>query len=286
MAMASASVHPLPLGVFTVYSTQNAEQSALARRFEAMAMATQPSDRAPVRVRSTELQGLQRDDGSEDTFRSVQWYRVLVRKVTHWAELAAQHPGQLLLCSDNDITLLPGWRGALLRAYVEAGRPDLCFQREGGDDPFFAAVPYNSGFFLMNGSARAASFWRHVAARTEREQPFTGDQAVVNNLLVARQADGEPGCTANPLSLRHASFPPRLVHGGPSVPGDAALLEARAHHATASGSARGKLFVLERFLDAWLTARNATREQLGLPAAASWTVEPLDSPAWSSVVPS
>ena len=41
-------------------------------------------------------------------------------------------------------------------------------------------------------SARAASFWRHVAARTEREQPFTGDQAVVNNLLVARQADGRP----------------------------------------------------------------------------------------------
>ena len=163
MAMASASVDPLPLGVFTVYSTQNAEQSALAQRFEAMAMATQPSDGARVRVRSTELQGLQRDDGSEDTFRSVQWYRVLVRKVTHWAELAAQHPGQLLLCSDNDITLLPGWRGALLRAYVEAGRPDLCFQREGGDDPFFAAVPYNSGFFLMNGSARAASFWRHVA---------------------------------------------------------------------------------------------------------------------------
>ena len=79
MAMASASVDPLPLGVFTVYSTQNAEQSALARRFEAMAMATQPSDGARVRVRSTELQGLQRDDGSEDTFRSVQWYRVLVR---------------------------------------------------------------------------------------------------------------------------------------------------------------------------------------------------------------
>ena len=125
MAMASASVDPLPLGVFTVYSTQNAEQSALAQRFEAMAMATQPSDGARVRVRSTELQGLQRDDGSEDTFRSVQWYRVLVRKVTHWAELAAQHPGQLLLCSDNDITLLPGWRAALLRAYVEAGRPDL-----------------------------------------------------------------------------------------------------------------------------------------------------------------
>ena len=87
--MASASVNPLPLGVFTVYSTQNAEQSALAQRFEAMAMATQPSDGARVRVRSTELQGLQRDDGSKDTFRSVQWYRVLVRKVTHWAELAA-----------------------------------------------------------------------------------------------------------------------------------------------------------------------------------------------------
>ena len=125
----------------------------------------------------------------------------------------------LVCCgSQLQISLLPGWREALLRSYAEAGRPDLCFQREGGDDPFFAAFPYNSGFFLMNGSARAASFWRHVAARTERERPFTGDQGVVNNLLVARQADGEPGCTASPLELRHAHFEPRLVHGGPSVP--------------------------------------------------------------------
>jgi hypothetical protein len=266
----------LPIGVYTVYSTQNAEQAALAERFAAVTLATQPAAGPRVPVRSTELQGLQRDDGAADTFRSPQWYRVLVRKVTHWAALAEQHPGRLLLCSDNDITLLPGWRDALLRSYVDAGRPDLCFQREGGDDPFFAAIPYNSGFFLMNGtaqaavasdvlthsrplsagSAAAAAFWRHVAARTERERPFTGDQAVVNSLLVARQvqpppwpsrsisaraaacgrsrggvyassmrrgaiqpalrwqADGEPGCTANPLELRHAHFPPRLVHGG------------------------------------------------------------------------
>lgn len=164
----SVVVDPLPLGVFTVYSTQNAEQSELAQRFAAMTLATQPSDGARVLVRSTELHGLQREDGTEDAFRSVQWYRVLVRKVTHWAELAAQHPGRLLLCSDNDVTLLPGWREALLRAYVEAGRPDLCFQREGGDDPFFAAVPYNSGFFLMNGSARAAGMVKSTASALPR----------------------------------------------------------------------------------------------------------------------
>ena len=166
--MASVVVDPLPHGVFTVYSTQNAEQSELAQRFAAMTLATQPSDGARVLVRSTELHGLQRDDGTEDAFRSVQWYRVLVRKVKHWAELAAQHPGRLLLCSDNDVTLLPGWREALLRAYVEAGRPDLCFQREGGDDPFFAAIPYNSGFFLMNGSDRAAGMVKSAASALPR----------------------------------------------------------------------------------------------------------------------
>ena len=268
-----------PLAIHTVFSTQNAEQRALAARFEAVALGSQPPpSRSPVHA--VELRNVERDDGGTDSFRTERWYRVLVRKVSHWAALADQHPGRLLLCSDNDITLLPGWRDALLRSYNEAGRPDLQFQREGGDDPFFAAFPYNSGFFLMNGSSHAAAFWRHVAARTEREQPFTGDQGIVNNLLVARQADGEPGCTAGAGAapavgeLRHAHFDPWLVHGGPSVPSAAALRRARVHHATSSGSARGKLRVLETFLDAWLVAAgNRTRAELGLPTRTSWIVE-------------
>ena len=69
----------LPIGVYTVYSTQNAEQAALAERFAAVTLATQPAAGPQVPVRSMELQGLQRDDGAADTFRSPQWYRVLVR---------------------------------------------------------------------------------------------------------------------------------------------------------------------------------------------------------------
>ena len=196
-----------------------------------------------------------------------------MQKVTHWAELAEAHPGVLMLCSDNDITLLPGWRDALLRSHDEAGRPDLQFQREGGDDPFFAAFPYNSGFFLMNGSAALGRFWRQVAARTASERPFTGDQAVVNSLLMPRGwGDDDLRCD-DPLGIRHAHFPPRLVRGGPTPPADADELRAvRVHHATASGSAQGKLDALDGFLAAWLAAHNLTRAELALPpAGAAWT---------------
>ena len=62
-----------------------------------------------------------------------------MQKVTHWAELAEAHPGVLMLCSDNDISLLPGWLERLTEAFDAAGGLDLCFQREGGDDPFFEA---------------------------------------------------------------------------------------------------------------------------------------------------
>ena len=52
-------------------------------------------------------------------------------------------------------------------------------------------------------------------------------------------------------------------------------LAARAcsvHHATASGSAQGKLDALDGFLAAWLAAHNLTRAELALPpVGAAWT---------------
>lgn len=253
--------------VHSVFSTQNPQQRALGERFSRLARASAPA----VRVHAQELKDLPRAEGTEDSFGRDGWYQALVLKVTHWARLAEAHPGQLMLCSDNDVSLLPGWLEALTLAFENAGTNlDLCFQREGGDDPFFAPFPYNSGLFLMRGSDRAARFWREVAARTEAERPFTGDQAVVNALLMGKDAAGMPRCAA-PLGLRHAHFPPRLVRGGPSVPSRTEeLSEARAHHATASGSAEGKLNALDAFLDAWLQAHNRTRGDVGLASYSTW----------------
>ena len=50
------------------------------------------------------------------------------------------------------------------------------------------------------------------------------------------------------------------------------LRVVRVHHATASGSAQGKLDALDGFLAAWLAAHNLTRAELALPpAGAAWT---------------
>ena len=140
----------------------------------------------------------------------------------------------------------------------------------------------------MNGSSRAARFWRVVSARTAREQPFAGDQTIVNSMLMRRQADGQPACAADDgaTHLRHAHFPPHMVVGGPTPhvatsatsSGRAAfaLSDARVHHATASGNAAGKRRALDDFLDAWLEHRNATRSQYGLPARAAFGSEVVD----------
>ena len=135
---------------FTVYSTQNAQQRALAVRFATLVRTTSPG----LRLYSRQLD-LREDDGTSDTFRTDNWYAALVQKVRYWAEVAEAFPGQLVLCSDNDVSLLPGWRTALAHACEES--LTFCFQREGGDDPFFTAFPYNSGFFTMRGSAQAGA---------------------------------------------------------------------------------------------------------------------------------
>ena len=134
-----------------------------------------------------------RDMGTTDGFQTANWYRALVQKTAFWAAVARDHVGELLLCSDNDVTLLPGWPTALPRACDQT--LDLCFQREGGDDPFFDPFPYNSGFFLMRGSPQTAAFWREVSAQTGRGKPFAGDQTTVNALLHQRTAGGH--CAAS-----------------------------------------------------------------------------------------
>lgn len=247
------------LELFSVHSTQTAEQRHLSARFAAVAGA---NSSLPLGVNSFQLEGL----SANTEFRSDGWYSALVQKTAHWARVAESHIGQLVLCSDNDVSLLPGWAPALLEAFGRTGEPlDLCFMREGGEDPFFDPWPYNSGFFMMNGSVGTAAFWREVSHRTSELRPGMGDQAVVNSMLVHRAESGQMSCPAQP-ALRHAHFPPRLVVGGPSWPdSQATLLEARAHHATGSGDAAGKLRALDGYLDAWLSAANQTRAQLGLP---------------------
>ena len=257
-------------GIFTPYSTQNAIQLAMQARFRTFAVAT---TRRGVTLHERELS--MQSDGS---FQTDGWYHALTQKTRLWESVASapENAGKLVLCSDNDITLLPGWAEALTEAYLAAGNSlDLCFQREGGGDSFFDAFPYNSGFFLMNCSGRMAQFWREVSRRTALERPFAGDQTVVNALLHRRQADGGPACAAasetGGLSIRHGHFPPLLVVGGPtphepaSLAAEVVLQTARAHHATASGDAQGKLHALEQFVDAWLSQRNETRQQHVLP---------------------
>ena len=215
------------------------------------------------------------DDGNDEHFQSKNWYDALVQKTSLWAEAAEQHPGQLILACDNDITLLPGWDTAVMAAAASLGpEMDLIFQREGGDDPFFDSIPYNSGFFLMRGSHRVAKFWRDVSRRTAVERPFAGDQTIVNSLLHQRgTAAGRPACSAE-IALRHAHFPSRLVRGGPTIPESVdALMDVKVHHATASGSAAGKLIALDAFLDAWLNATSHTRARFGWPErGASWLI--------------
>ena len=234
-------------GIFTVFSTQNAEQRLLANRFERLALSSQ-LEPAAIKVHAHELQLLP-DIGSADSFRSENWYSALVQKTAYWSHVARTHQGQLVLCSDNDVTLLPGWLDALL----DACSPDLdlCFQREGGNDPFFDNFPYNSGFFLMRGSHLAANFWREVSQRTAIDRPFVGDQSIVNAMLHTRSPHGSQ-CAST--GLRHGHFEPHaVVVGGPqSNPSLHVLSMARAHHATASGSPSEKLHALEAFRDQWL----------------------------------
>ena len=205
-----------------------------------------------LRARRLELPA---DSGTADNFRTDIWYRALVSKVTHWAErlVAEQNVGKLLLCSDNDISLLPGWVDALAWAFVDAGPSTCSSSARAAPTPSSSRSHTTAGFFLMNGSAALGRFWRQVAARTASERPFTGDQAVVNSLLMPRGwGDDDLRCD-DPLGIRHAHFPPRLVRGGPTPPADADELRAvRVHHATASGSAQGKLDALDGFLAAWL----------------------------------
>ena len=265
-------------GIFTPFSSQNVLQQTLHSRFQAFVTATTSWHGIPLQARELVMRA---SDG-DASFQSDGWYNALTQKARYWADVASspENTGKLVLCSDNDITLLPGWVEALTGAFVAAGQSlDLCFQREGGTDPFFDAFPYNSGLFLMNCSARVASFWREVSRRTALEKSCAGDQTVVNAILHRRQADGGPACAAasetGGLSIRHGHFPPLLVVGGPtphepaSLAAEVILQSARAHHATASGDAMGKLRALERFVDAWLSHRNETRQQHGLPPKAA-----------------
>ena len=242
-------------GVHSVFSTQNFVQQELAARFERLALASQ--EQPPVvPVHALELRDLATDGAASATFQSEAWYRALVLKTSHWASVAAARPGEVLVCADNDITLLPGWVAALPAACAPG--LDLCFQREGGDDPFFEAFPYNSGLFLMRCSAATAAFWREVSRRTAAERPFAGDQTIVNAMLHRRcDASGLPTCIA-PAGLRHGHFEPHAVAvGGPQLaPSNATLRLARAHHATASGSPEDKLLALEAFQDKWMAARS------------------------------
>ena len=121
-------LHWMPSAVHSVFSTQNAQQAALAARFERLGAASNYVGGPRFRARRLELPA---DSGTADNFRSDIWYQALVAKVTYWAELAEQNVGKLLLCSDNDISLLPGWIEAVSWAFVEA-EVDVLFQREGG----------------------------------------------------------------------------------------------------------------------------------------------------------
>ena len=164
--------------VFMVYSTQNEAQLALASRFVAIVRATEPG--VPVHARRLSLRA-RSESSARETFGTDEWYDALVQKVTYWSRVARTHAGQTVLCADNDITLMPGWRQAMQAACMppppSTWRPSLCFQREGGDDPFFEPFPYNSGLFVMRASAEIAEFWGAVAVRTARERPHFGDQA-------------------------------------------------------------------------------------------------------------
>ena len=269
LAGSSAPPHLVLSAVHVAHSSQNVEQRTLHSRFERILRASSSSS-IPLFSRTLRLAP---DDGNDEHFQSKNWYDALVQKTSLWAEAAEQHPGQLILACDNDITLLPGWDTAVMAAAASLGpEMDLIFQREGGDDPFFDSIPYNSGFFLMRGSHRVAEFWRDVSRRTAVERPFAGDQTIVNSLLHQRgTAAGRPACSAE-IALRHAHFPSRLVRGGPTIPESVdALMDVKVHHATASGSAAGKLIALDAFLDAWLNATSHTRARFGWPErGASW----------------
>ena len=189
-----------------------------------------------------------------------------MQKVTHWAELAEHHPGVLMLCSDNDISLLPGWLEQLTEAFDASGASglDLCFQREGGDDPFFEArtmrpnfsalsspvsplsspaartsvpraraqaFPYNSGFFMQRGSVRLGAFWREVARRTERERPPLGVSGTPFDRqptpFSSRPDRLRPAC-ANALFLPHMPLcaRPRAARPIPAALQDQAIVNA------------------------------------------------------------
>ena len=75
----------MPSAVHSVFSTQNAQQAALAARFERLGAARNYVGGPRFRARRLELPA---DSGTADNFRTDIWYSALVSKVTHWAELA------------------------------------------------------------------------------------------------------------------------------------------------------------------------------------------------------
>ena len=120
-------------GVFAAFSLQNSEQQQLYQRFQAIGIATLGAGSA-AKLHFRELTGLEKDEGG---FQTVSWYRALTQKTLLWADVAEANIGRLVLCSDNDVSLLPGWAEALTKAFAQAGSQlDLVFQREGGEDPF------------------------------------------------------------------------------------------------------------------------------------------------------
>ena len=104
----TAAAPPGISAVFTVYSTQNEAQRALASRFIALVRATEPT----LRVHARRLV-LRHDDGGDETFVTENWYDALTQKVSYWSHVARAHSGHTVLCNDNDVSLLPGWREAM-----------------------------------------------------------------------------------------------------------------------------------------------------------------------------
>lgn len=163
------------LGVFAVWSSGNGHR-ALASRFARIANS---SSREQMPVRLHHLDGLPAGGAadsevllagqtSEGSFRSAEWYMALELKARHWSTLAAQHAGELMLCSDVDVTLFPGYEKGL---YAACRHLDLCFQREGGESPWFDSAPYNTGRALRPPDARRAR--RACAPSRPRPLPLT-----------------------------------------------------------------------------------------------------------------
>jgi hypothetical protein len=70
-----------------LHPKQNAQQRALATRFETLARAAEPAAR--VHARQLELKA---EDGMAENFGKDTWFVALAQKTRYWAELAAQQP--------------------------------------------------------------------------------------------------------------------------------------------------------------------------------------------------